>query len=235
MNTLSFIITTHKDLPKLERLATSLRTHYSTEIVSVLSDGDDDPKIKELCEKYNFQYFLYLNSYKLEHGFRFWRNVFEVFAKNPTDYFIKLDTDVEVKGRLPEDLTPYRFTMFGSLVRTRANINFVQNGIRGFSKEVLGAIQSSSYYQNDQHFADAFKAKRIFNATQRLERGLISTEFLMYEMSQLENLPIMSHPDILSYWLCPKTNGYYNEKGDLLTQEQFSERAKDAKFVHPSV
>ena len=235
MNTLSFIITTHQDLPKLEHLAISLRAHYPTEIVSVLSDGDDDPKIKELCEKHNFQYFLYPNSYKLEHGFRFWRNVFEVFAKNPTDYFIKLDTDVEVRGRLSEDLSPYRYTMFGSLVRTRGNIKFVQNGIRGFSKEVVEVIKSSPHYQDDQYFADAFKVKRIFNATQRLERGLISTEFLMYEMGQLENLPIMSHPEILSYWLCPKTNGYYNERGDLLTQEQFSERAKDAKFVHPFV
>jgi hypothetical protein len=236
MNDISFIITTYKDFDRLELLSEGLRTHnYPLHNVSVLSDGDSDERIQSLCLKYGFKYYYYENSYGIDSGFRFWRNVFEVYRKNPTAYMIKLDTDVKVNGPLITPLDPdFRATMFGCFVGARhPNATFIQNGIRGFHSSIIDAIESSDLSRDDAYFTEKFKLTKRFNSTNRIERGLISTEFLMCEITSALQIPIKEHPEIVSYWRCPKTKGYYGKSGALFSEETFQALASKASLAHP--
>jgi glycosyltransferase involved in cell wall biosynthesis len=235
MNKLSFVITTYKDFDKLDRLVTSLSRHnYLTYPISVLSDGDSDPRIKELCDAHGLKYFLYENAHSLSSGFKFWRNVFEVYKQTPTEYMIKLDADVVAQKPFDLELDSFRDFMFGTIISSASGLQFIQNGVRGFHSRVINYICDSEYFNQDSFFEESYKKDRMFNSTKRIERGLISTEYLMYKMQILLGYPLKNNDQILSYWLSKDIGKYYGEKSQLVSPEEFAQKATDYALVHPA-
>jgi hypothetical protein len=235
MTCLSFIITCYKDIDRLKLLTYKLKTHY-TEYISVVSDGDDSNDIKEFCEQEKLNYYYFDRSYTLESGFKFWRNVFEVYDKHPSEFLIKLDTDVDIRRKiiLTDDL---KNTMFGSVFdRTHQNKElgkYIQNGIRGFHKDVIDKIKKSKFYYDDIYFREAFLRSNFFDVRNRLKsRGMISTDFTMYAMGKLESIQLKDHSEILSYWFHPEIKRYF-ERG--LSKEQFLSliEEKNPAMIHP--
>jgi len=201
--------------------------------VSVISDGDNNSKIEDICNKFNASYFYFDRSYTIECGFKFWRNIFKVYDLNPTEFLIKLDTDVRIDREIT--LTKnYYDCMFGTIRNLPKQ--FIQNGIRGFHKNVIQQIKNSSYYYNDSHFTNKFLEGKIFDTLNKYKsNNLISTEFLMYEMCTiLENIKIKDHPEIMSYWF-NSTKNYYNHDKDNFNKEEFINIIKTKKpaIIHP--
>jgi len=232
-NSLCFIITCYKDYHLLELLLGGLRKIYSNVKVSVISDGDNNSKIEDICNKFNASYFYFDRSYTIECGFKFWRNIFKVYDLNPTEFLIKLDTDVRIDREIT--LTKnYYDCMFGTIRNLPKQ--FIQNGIRGFHKNVIQQIKNSSYYYNDSHFTNKFLEGKIFDTLNKYKsNNLISTEFLMYEMCTiLENIKIKDHPEIMSYWF-NSTKNYYNHDKDNFNKEEFINIIKTKKpaIIHP--
>jgi len=235
MSELSFIITTYKDFDKLDRLVTSLSQHnYFTYSISVLSDGDPDPRIEQLCNAYGLKHFFYENAHSLTSGFKFWRNVFEVYKQTPTEYMIKLDADVLAQKPFDLNLEEFRDHMFGTLIKNLNGLEFIQNGVRGFHSRVINCICDSEYYDQDLFFKEEYIKAKMFNSTNRIERGLISTEYLMYKMQKLLMYPMKNCEQIVSYWFCEKLGKYYGEKSQLFSSEEFNEKIKFASLVHPA-
>lgn len=235
MNDLSFIITTYEDFPRLERLCKELLSvGYAPEKISVLSDGDKNKEIWRLCRKNGLHYHYFENSYSLSSGFRFWRNVFEVFDKNKSEFLIKLDTDVKVNRYLQESLSPdFDNSMFGTLCGKKIEqISFIQNGVRGFHKSVIENIKNSPLYEDDEFFSEAFSKSQRFNSTKRLERGLISTEFTMWKLASIMSLKLKNHPAICSYWKRPEGEVFYGDN-QFVSKENFEKLSLNAAFVHP--
>lgn len=237
MNDLSFIITTYEDFPRLKRLCEELLfVGYSPKKISVLSDGDKNKEIWKLCRRNDLNYYYFENSYSLSSGFKFWRNVFEVFDKHKSEFLLKLDTDVKVNRYLQESLSPdFEQSMFGTLCgKKKDGISFIQNGVRGFHNSVIESIKNCSLYEDDKFFSEAFLESRRFNASKRLEKGLISTEFTMWKLASLLNLNLKNHPAISSYWKRPEEKFFYGNNF-LLSQENFEELFSNAAFIHPFV
>jgi hypothetical protein len=235
MSELSFIITTYKDFDKLERLVVSLSQHnYLAYPISVLSDGDSDPRIEQLCNTYGLKYYFYENAHSLASGFKFWRNVFEVYKQTPTEYMIKLDADVLAQKPFDSNLEEFRDFMFGTLIGSANGLKFIQNGVRGFHSRVINYICDSEYFNQDSLFEESYKKERMFNSTKRIERGLISTEYLMYKMQKLLGYPFKNNDQILSYWLSKDIGKYYGEKSQLLSLEEFAQKAVNYALVHPA-
>ena len=235
MNKLSFIITTYKDFDKLERLVVSLSQHnYLAYPISVLSDGDSDPRIEQLCNTYGLKYFFYENAHSLSSGFKFWRNVFEVYKKTPTEYMIKLDADVIAQKPFDLELDSFRDHMFGTYIKNVNGIEFIQNGVRGFHSRVINYICDSEYYDQDLFFKEEYIKAKMFNSTNIIERGLISTEYLMYKMKKILGYPLKNNDQILSYWLSKDIGKYYGEKSQLVSSEEFAQKAANYALVHPA-
>jgi len=230
---LSFIITCHNDYHLLEALLDSLRKKHTNTIVSVISDGDDNSKIEDICNKFNASYFYFDRSYTIESGFKFWRNIFKVYDLYPTEFLIKLDTDVRIDREIT--LTKdYYDCMFGTIRNLPKQ--FIQNGIRGFHKNIIKQIKSSAYYYNDSYFTNKFLEGKIFDTQNKYKsNNLISTEFLMYEMcTVLENIKITNHPEIISYWF-NSIKKHYNHDKDNFSKEEFINIIKTRKpaIIHP--
>jgi hypothetical protein len=230
---ISFIITCYNDYYFLESSLKSLRKIYPNTIVSVITDGDNNSKIKNICNKFNALFFYFDRSYAIECGFKFWRNIFKVYDSNPTEFLIKLDTDVRIDREIT--LTKdYYDCMFGTIRNLPKQ--FIQNGIRGFHKNVIQQIKNSSYYYNDSHFTNKFLEGKIFDTLNKYKsNNLISTEFLMYEMCTiLENIKIKDHPEIMSYWF-NTTKNHYNHDKDNFSKEKFINIIKTRKpaIIHP--
>jgi len=232
-DSLSFIITCHKDHDLLVLLLNGLRRIYADIKVSVISDGDDDYRIQNTCNKFNVSYFYFDRSYTIECGFKFWRNIFKVYDLNPTEFLIKLDTDVRIDREiiLTKD---YYDCMFGTIRNLPKQ--FIQNGIRGFHKNIIQQIKNSAYYYNDSYFTNKFLEGKFFDTLNKYKpNNLISTEFLMYEMCTiLENIKIKDHSEIMSYWF-NTTKNHYNHDKDNFSKEEFINIIKTRKpaIIHP--
>jgi hypothetical protein len=204
--------------------------------VSVISDGDNDPRIKQLCDEKKLNYYCFDRSYELDSGFKFWRNVFEVYYKHPSEFLLKLDTDVDVRGQITIT-SEYDNTMFGSMFdrvyKNKTYDKYIQNGIRGFHKDVIKKMKQSKFYYDDIYFKEEFLKNNLFDLSNRLKsQGMISTDFLMYVMTKLENIQLKNHEEILSLWYNPKIERYFENN---LTKEQFLNLIDQKKpaLIHP--
>jgi hypothetical protein len=235
MSNLSYIITCYKDFDRLKSLVSKLKQHCF-DTVSVISDGDNDYRIKQLCDVHALNYYHFDRSYTLESGFKFWRNVFTVYDKYPSEFLLKLDTDVDVRGQITIS-SEYNNTMFGSIF-DRVHMHktydkYIQNGIRGFHMNVIEKIKQSKFYYDDIYFKEEFLKNNLFDSSNRLKlQGMISTDFLMYAMSKLENIQLKNHEQILSLWYNPKLMRYFENN---LTRDQFLNIIEQKKpaLIHP--
>lgn len=235
MSNLSYIITCYNDFDRLKSLVLKL-TQHCFDTVSVISDGDNDSRIKQLCNDHNLNYYYFDRSYKLDSGFKFWRNVFAVYDKHASEFLLKLDTDVDVRGQIT--ITPeYSNTMFGSMFNRVHNNKtydkYIQNGIRGFHKNVIVKMKQSKFYFDDKYFKEEFLKNNLFDGSNRLKsQGMISTDFLMYAMSRLENIQLKDHKEILSLWYNSKVMRYFENN---LTKQQFldSIEKNNPILIHP--
>jgi len=232
---LSYIITCYNDFDRLKSLAIKL-TQHCMDTVSVISDGDNDPRIKQLCDEKKLNYYCFDRSYELDSGFKFWRNVFEVYDKHPSEFLLKLDTDVDVRGQITIT-SEYDNTMFGSMFdrvyKNKTYDKYIQNGIRGFHKDVIKKMKQSKFYYDDIYFKEEFLKNNLFDLSNRLKsQGMISTDFLMYVMTKLENIQLKNHEEILSLWYNPKIERYFENN---LTKEQFLNLIDQKKpaLIHP--
>jgi hypothetical protein len=232
---LSYIITCYNDFDRLKSLVIKLAQHC-LDTVSVITDGDNDHRIKQLCNEQKLNYYYFDRSYKLDNGFEFWRNVFTVYDKHPSEFLLKLDTDVDVRGKITIT-KEYNNTMFGSMFNRVYKNNtynkYIQNGIRGFHKNVIEKMKQSKFYYDDIFFKKEFLKNNLFDSSNRLKsQGMISTDFLMYAMSKLENIQLKNHEQILSLWYNPKLMRYFENN---LTKDQFLNLIDQKKpaLIHP--
>jgi len=235
MSNLSYIITCYNDFDRLKSLVNKLM-HYCSDVVSVISDGDKDSRIKQLCSEKKLNYYYFDRSYKLDSGFKFWRNIFEVYNEHPSEFLLKLDTDVDVRGKITIT-EAYNNIMFGSMFdrvyENKMYDKYIQNGIRGFHKNVIEKMKQSKFYYDDKYFKEEFLKNNLFDGSNRLKsQGMISTDFLMYSMTKLENIQLKNHEQILSLWYNPKLMRYFENN---LTKDQFLNLIDQKKpiLIHP--
>lgn len=95
-----WFIQTYRDLHKLRKTLSRLRTLYPETPVLVVSDGDPDPQIKEACDRYSVEFRLRPRLYGVEHGGALVQQLLEAFLSTGADILIKIDPDTDVRRRL---------------------------------------------------------------------------------------------------------------------------------------
>ena len=102
---ITFFMGLYHDRARAEGALARLREHFPAARVIVRSDGDKDPKNRELSERFGVDYREEERLFPIENGGAMVARTLELFLERPTRYLLRIDTDTAVYRRfhfLPE-------------------------------------------------------------------------------------------------------------------------------------
>jgi hypothetical protein len=108
-------IQTYRDLPRLNRTLARVRTLYASSHVFVVSDGDEDPEIRDTCGRFAAGYTLRSRLFLVEHGGESVHQMLQAFAATDADFVIKIDPDTNVRRRFSVMPNPIDSSIYGTV------------------------------------------------------------------------------------------------------------------------
>jgi hypothetical protein len=238
---IGFIVPVYKDFKLLKISVPQIRVHYPNSPISIMSDGNSDPDIRQYCDDNNLRYYLFKHSYTNATPGAFFRNMITVYDDMKTDVIIKADPDSRVQGAidLPDKLMN---AVFGTLFESTLNkqiydgespINlirpkFIQNGIFGIGSNIFNTFNSFKYFEDDN-----FLRSRM---NQYLAKGLpgeykLSTELLMSIACEDLNIELYNHPEFYAIIYMKSRDRYFYNK--FIDEKEAKTNLSQYKFVHP--
>lgn len=214
-NDLTFYLQVYRDTREARWCLTNLRKHYPQARILMVSDGDDDPAWGKIAQRFAAKYVAGQRLYGTEHGGRLIQRMLDLFAEDPTDYLMKIDTDTWAHRRLKR--LPTGCKVFGTLEWTtwadQEPLGYpnVQGGFVGYTREAAQLIRSSKLlistrlqdYENT--YADVDEIKR------RAANGMVSSDFLTRYACRSLGIPCEEFGDVKSQyrgWV-PETQGQF--------------------------
>ena len=120
---LTFLIGIYHDRKRAEGALSRLRTHFPQARVIVRSDGDVDPKNRELLARFDVDYREEERLYPIENGGAMIARMLSLFLEKPTRYLLKMDSDIAIYRRfkfLPKEPEGGKLEPHGPLPKTWA-------------------------------------------------------------------------------------------------------------------
>ena len=154
---ITFFMGLYRDRVRAEGALTRLREHFPTSRVIVRSDGDGDPKNRELSERFGVDYREEERLFPIEHGGAIVARVLDLFLEQPTAYLFKIDTDTSVYRRF--HFLPKGSGVFGTLQLTGQGCRSIQGGCIGILEVAARAIRDSGLLE-DQRLKDPWSFRR---------------------------------------------------------------------------
>lgn len=197
---LTFSLRTYKDADRLHWCLDNLRRHYPRARVIVISDGD--PLIKKsdlLIYKYKVEFFEGENLTGIENGGKLIQRMVELFAKDPTYYLFKIDTDTGIHRRFK--WLPWGYGAFGQLQHD-GYLCSLQGGFMGMSYEVVADIYKSGLCQSpDLVDYKSSYALSPFILDYCESRGKIGEDWIWGYIFAKLGVPLFGFNEVKSYWL----------------------------------
>lgn len=165
-----------------------LRKHYPQSRVIVVSDGDDDPRWTEVCRELSCEFILQDRIYGMEHGTKLWIKRFEYFAKAPTKYLFKIDTDTAVHRRF--NYLPNFFVFSTVLFRPGwTNKCKASGGFIGIRREAIQLIVDSESLHN-------FPQSEVPQWQREDDQQLVSEDWLLSAICYKLEIPVRDFPEV---------------------------------------
>ena len=166
------------------------------------SDGDENPKNRELVEDYDVAYWEEERLFPIENGGAMIARILELYLHLPTRFLFRIDTDTAVYRRFR--FLPEQNGIFGSLQKNREACVSIQGGCTGFSEDAARSIVDSgilqdprlkdplSYRQESLYFSPmARRAKRC---------GLSSVDWILGWVASELKIPMFSFSEVHCRW-----------------------------------
>jgi hypothetical protein len=238
-----FIVPVYKDFNLLKLSVPEIKRFYPDSTVSVMSDGNDDPNIKQFCDDNDLRYYLFSRSHVNETPGAFYRNMIKIYDDTKSDIIIKADPDSRVCGniKLTPDLQNSVFGTFfestldrkiynGSNLLNIIRPRFIQNGIFGIGSSVLDTFKATKFFDDDVHLRERLNFF-LSKGLGRPEIYALSTELLMAIACNDLKIPLHNHEDFYSIiYMKPLQRYFYNE---VISNEEATSNLKKFKFIHP--
>lgn len=179
---LTFYLQVYRDAREARWCLTNLRQLYPHARVIMISDGDDDPVWPRLAKRFGVQYLAGQRMYGTEFGGRMIQRMLDVYAEQPTEYLIKIDTDTWAHRRL--QFLPTGCRVFGTLEWSTWGNNQplgfpnVQGGFVGYTRQAAQLIRSSKVLLSNQLMDYAGTYADVEEIQRRAEQGMVSSDFL---------------------------------------------------------
>jgi len=198
---ITFFLGLYRDLDRAEGALCRLREHFPDARVIVRSDGDRNPKNRELSERYDVEYLEEERLYPIENGGAMVARILELCLDKPTRYLIKIDTDTAVYRRF--HFLPEQNGVFGTKQSNRqGHFHYIQGGCMGFSEDATRLIVDSGVLE-DPRLKDPKTYRLESGYFRRMSRrvhrtGLCSFDWIIgWAASELE-IPIFAFSEVFS-------------------------------------
>ncbi len=198
-----FVLQVYQDTPFLARCFKDLRKHYPQAQVLVISDGDPDPAIADLCARFSVKCEYGERLFGADKGGQASQRFMEKFLQSQARYMVKIDPDTHLRRRFkrwPMDV----IALFGTtqLVHWNAEVLVsLQGGCFIVPRVAAEFIVKSGRLLDPKLKPPALVWAIHPTLRQRAgERGLTSHDWPYGYVCRELGVPLFRHPEISSWW-----------------------------------
>ena len=204
---ITFFMGLYHDRERADGALARLREHFPEARLIVRSDGDEDPKNRELAQRHSAEYYQEDRLYPIEHGASMIIRILELYLENLTPYLLKIDTDTAIYRRFR--FLPEQSGTFGSLQRIKPGAISIQGGFTGFSEDAARAMLNSGVLKDPRlkdpwsHRDESVYFDRMGRRANRM--GLCSFDWIIGWAATELQIPIIDFSEVHCRWL-PQNN-----------------------------
>jgi hypothetical protein len=211
---LTFLLQVYRDYEAARRCLRSLRRHYRTSRLILISDGDDDPRFARLARRNRGESRWGARLYPVATGGRMIQRMLRAFLDDPSDFLVKIDTDTRIHRR-------FRYLLDGRCVSgtlewetagCRTNLDFpnVQGGCVIFTRQAARELFDSGILISDQLLDNAGTYADVPDILRRARDGaLISFDFVTRWACRRLGIPLEDFDEVRSVF-----RGEFGRDGD---------------------
>ncbi len=198
---LTFFALTYEDHDAVAECLADLRRHYPRSRVILRSDGDADPRLHVLAERYEADFRAEPRLFVIENGGAVIERMLVMFFERPTRYLFKIDPDTVIHRRFK--YLPARGGLFGTLQLEHVTPS-VQGGCMGFTRDAAERILQSGMLRDGRlreparFVNDSPYFVRMADRAQRL--GLASFDWMVPWAASELGIPMYSFDEVNSGW-----------------------------------
>jgi len=195
---ITFFMGLYHDRARAEGALARLREHFPAARVIVRSDGDGDPRNRELSERFGVDYREEQRLFPVENGGAMIARTLELFLEQPTRYLLRIDTDTAVYRRF--HFLPEEKGVFGQVQSSKQGCESVQGGFTGFTEETARSILESGLL-GDERLKDPFSFRLESAYFDRMghrvvRTGLSSFDWIVGWAATELGLPLISFSEV---------------------------------------
>jgi hypothetical protein len=199
-----WFIQTHRDLPQLQLTLPRLRTLYPDSPILVISDGDPDPRIPQLCTTHSAQFAMRQRLFGVEHGGEPAQQMLEALLGTDADLLIKIDPDTDVRRRFSRLPPPDDRSLYGTVQSVRtASAPFIsiQGGCIIVPRQTATVLASSALLRSARLKPPALEWAVDPVSRARAASGLTSYDWTLGWACRELGIDSRDHPEVFSrYW-----------------------------------
>jgi len=144
---LTFFALTYENYEATAECLMDLRKHYPSSRVILRSDGDTNPQLPILAERYRVDFRGEGRLFGIQNGGAIIERMLMLFCERPTSYLLKIDPDTVIHRRFK--YLPVRNGLFGTL-QTEEESPSIQGGCMGFTREAVEQILQSEMLRDSR-------------------------------------------------------------------------------------
>jgi len=172
-----------------------LRRIYESVPLTLISDGDDNPRYPMIADAYGGTYQRGKRLKTPKHGAKWWERVFRAGLTQETPFVLKIDPDTSFNRPIrhwPE------FDCFGTVTCRGSGQEHIQGGIQGFRRSAIEKIVASgiclrrefqdvAYWAWDSLFVPKWREQQYLSTDQLLRRVLLETSLSWGDWSEVRS------------------------------------------------
>ncbi len=209
---LTFFALAYKDYDAAAECLADLRKHYPRSRVILRSDGDTDPRLPTLAERYEVDFRCESRLFGIENGGAVIERMLVLFLEQPTRYLFKIDPDTVIHRRFK--YLPARSGLFGTLQLAHVTPS-VQGGCMGFTRDAAerilrsGMLRDGRLREPDKFVGASPYFVRMADRARRC--GLASFDWMVPWVASELGIEIYSFDEVNSGWrqAPPNPDGRY--------------------------
>lgn len=192
-----------------------LRTHYPGSRIVLLADGDSKslPRYAKLATEFRANLVLGEHLMALSSSHLYVERMLRQALRGAERFYFRIDPDTRIWRRF--SWLPDLACAFGTLetvseafkdrIRHPPNI---QGGCIGFTREVVEGVLASDVLSHQRCVMDARAGwVRCADCEHIADRGMMLDDFVLSWAVDASGFPVLSHPEIASYWRNALPNG----------------------------
>ena len=202
---LTFLLQVYHDFELAKVCVNNLRTHYPNSRLVIISDGDPDPRIKQLASDRHGEYIAGEWLYGIESGGKMIQRMLSTFLSSPSQYLLKIDSDTTISR--PFGYFPGKDCIFGT--RQRSKLTFsIQGGFVGFTLNSAKKLLNSNIFLSNElsNYKETWAKnnKDLILAVKETKR--IRFEWVLAFAAKKLSIPQLDFKEVCSKWKHPVRN-----------------------------